>query len=113
MASTRARLLAPSLLTASLLALAPAQAQDWHGQLESEGGITEQEWSESMAGASVFGAWDEDGDGYLSQDEFRTGAYDVFDENDDGMIDEDEFARMEENSLWIISQYPRTQQTPQ
>ncbi len=64
---------------AALLLATPALAQD-----DAEDGMDE------------VGAWDGDGDGALSEEEFNTGfseggAYDEWDADEDGMLSEDEF----------------------
>jgi len=50
----------------------------------------------ALAQEDEVGAWDGDGDGALSEEEFNTGfgeggAYDEWDADDDGMLTEDEF----------------------
>jgi hypothetical protein len=99
---TIAILVSAGLLAGTALAVSPAFADEWQNRLETEDGITEDEWQEGFGEAGVFDEWDEDGDGRLSEDEFAGGAFRSYDENQDEMLDEDEFARAEEDDMWGI-----------
>lgn len=54
----------------------------------------------ALAGASStvsaqdwdFTAWDTDGDGMLTDEEWGVGVYDIYDVDDDGLLDDDEYA---------------------
>lgn len=59
--------------------------------LDDDGIIDEDEWTEGWADTEWFGDYDVDDDQLVSTDEFNEGLFDIYDEDDDELWDEDEY----------------------
>lgn len=82
-----------TLMTGAALALllsAPAMADmmDWDTNADTQ--IDEAEFGAGLQGDGVYGRWDADADGMLSEDEFNDGVWSMFDDDDDGIMNEPE-----------------------
>jgi Ca2+-binding EF-hand superfamily protein len=64
---------------------------------DDDGEVSEEEFITAFEGEGLFGDWDEDGDGNLTQEEFRSGAFSAYDEDGDGALDEEEFSEFEDD----------------
>ncbi|MGR3540415.1 MAG: hypothetical protein ACU0BS_03175 [Hasllibacter sp.] len=87
---------------AALAALPLAAAADDHGDMkqmymeilegwQGAGGVDTAEWSESPLAADLYAAFDADGDGTLSQEEFAAGLFRGYDSDMSGVIEAAEF----------------------
>ena len=95
------KILGASALSALLLA-PPALAQEedygaWDG--DGDGMWSEEEFGEGFGEGEEdsFGMWDEDDDGMLSEDEYNAGVMGAYDEDDDGFLNEEEQAAFMED----------------
>lgn len=84
------------LVGASALALllaTPVLAQEEGAEAwdtDGDGALSEEEFNTGFGEAGVYGSWDADGDGALTEEEFNAGAFGGYDDDESGVIEEPE-----------------------
>lgn len=75
------------------LTAAPAMAQEDIGawDTDGDGALSQEEFETGWGENDVYSTWDEDGDGALTEEEFNAGVFDSYDADDSGAIEEPEF----------------------
>jgi len=78
---------------AALLLATPALAQDdgvgaWDG--DGDGALSEEEFNTGFSEGGAYDEWDADDDGMLSEDEFNSGVFGGYDDDESGVIEEPE-----------------------
>ena len=87
--------------TALVLIASPALAEWDQWDANDDAVVDESEFAAGFGEEGVYGEWDEDGDGALSEDEFNAGVYGMYDEDDSGDWNEEEYNDYEEEDDWF------------
>lgn len=91
-------------LTAATVALATsAMAQESTTfDMDEEGRVSVESFTAGFDEMGTYDAWDADGDGMLSRDEFNQGVFTRYDADEDAYWNSDEVSAMHNDSIWDL-----------
>lgn len=73
---------------------------DLQFEMDADGGVTMDSFKKSLGGSGMYAAWDANGDGMLSEDEFNAGFFAHYDADADGYWNADELSTMNNDAFW-------------
>ncbi|HEX2528810.1 MAG TPA: hypothetical protein VHL31_21270 [Geminicoccus sp.] len=102
------KLLGATTLAMSLLAFAPAMADESYSDWDTDknAALDNDEFANKFDSDGIYNSWDSNENGGLSQDEFNNGVFGSYDKNKNNIIEESEFGDlnddMGENGLFDV-----------